>query len=671
MFKYLKYMFMAALVSVAATGCQEDPEDAFSSAPTAPELVNNGKILMTQNTMSEDITWAWTSARFFSGEVNYTLYMVYEENEPVAIGTSKTNSLTVSKENFRTQLASLSYLPKNDTYTVNFYVNASDGNDSANSEKQMVSVYAYGDAVSAVATAAAEEIVLDKSTPSAEVVLLSWDAARLNYNETITYNVLLSYNGGESQVVASGLSTTSCSTTVDALNELAVTAGAPEEAASDIDFTVMAYSESYPNGVPSEKVTIKITTYLAIFPDLLYLPGNYQGTTDETKWKPATALTIKQSSSVKGLYEAFVDLTNPNEGDTEFKFCIIPDWGGDFGMESIEEATGKNGTVYYQGTLGKKNVKVASGFYYISVNKKFNTLQMVPVKSMGIIGDATPKGWDAETPMTYDAESNSYSVVINLTEGKEFKFRLNDNWDFSIGNDGTFAGKNFVMNQPTGEYKAVVKLDSHPFKVNVLSTSFPTEEYIYVPGNHVKDWNPELAPALKTSALDGVYEGFTYLNSEFKFTKYRNWIDGEYKSTDFDEFPEGFASATSNTNITCATAGHYYLKVDVMNRKLTADAIKDWGIIGSATPKGWDDETELTYNASEECWEGVVELVAGELKFRANHDSNWTYNFGGSIDNLTQGGADMAVDEAGTYEVKLYLSRSKSENIYCTLTLLK
>ena len=74
MFKYLKYMFMAALVSVAATGCQEDPEDAFSSAPTAPELVNNGKILMTQNTMSEDITWAWTSARFFSGEELHALH---------------------------------------------------------------------------------------------------------------------------------------------------------------------------------------------------------------------------------------------------------------------------------------------------------------------------------------------------------------------------------------------------------------------------------------------------------------------------------------------------------------------------------------------------------------------------------------------------------------------
>ena len=45
MIKYLKYMFVAAILMVAATGCQEDPEDAFSTAPKAPELVSNGSIL--------------------------------------------------------------------------------------------------------------------------------------------------------------------------------------------------------------------------------------------------------------------------------------------------------------------------------------------------------------------------------------------------------------------------------------------------------------------------------------------------------------------------------------------------------------------------------------------------------------------------------------------------
>ena len=64
MIKYLKYMFVAAILMVAATGCQEDPEDAFSTAPKAPELVSNGSILMTRNTMSEIVKFAWSKARF-------------------------------------------------------------------------------------------------------------------------------------------------------------------------------------------------------------------------------------------------------------------------------------------------------------------------------------------------------------------------------------------------------------------------------------------------------------------------------------------------------------------------------------------------------------------------------------------------------------------------------
>ena len=54
MIKHLKYMFMAAIVMIAATGCQEDIEDTFSTEPAAPELVNNGTILMNQGDCKDD-----------------------------------------------------------------------------------------------------------------------------------------------------------------------------------------------------------------------------------------------------------------------------------------------------------------------------------------------------------------------------------------------------------------------------------------------------------------------------------------------------------------------------------------------------------------------------------------------------------------------------------------
>ncbi len=660
MLKYLKYMFMAAIVSVAATGCQEDAEDAFSTAPTAPELVNNGKILMTQNTMSEDITWAWTAARFFEGNVSYTVYMQYGEESPVAVGTSASQSLTVSKESFRSQLAGLSYLPKNDSYSVSFYVNASDGVTSVDSEKQSVTIYAYGDAVSAVATALIPEIVLDVNDPMGELKLLEWEPARLNYNEAIKYNVTIAYNGGEAKSVATDLTTTVCTTTVDALNELAVAAGAPEAAASDLELTVIAYSDSYPDGVPSAPVKMNITTYVATYPDCYYLPGSYQG------WNPASAKTLPQSSTQKGLFEGFVDLTTEDGSDVEFKFSPVPAWEGDFGSDDFAVSTDKGFAVGSGNSVGSTNIKVPSGFYRISLNKKLNKLEMQQVLTLGIIGSATPTEWASETKMDYDAATNSFSTTLTLTEGGEFKFRLNDNWDYAIGDGGDFSAGNYTMDKPTGEYKVVLNVASHPYKLQIISTAFPTEEFIYVPGNH-QGWSPATAAALKTATFDGIYTGYSYMDGEFKFTKIRDWKENlEYNTDHFSTYNGAVEKgAKQGGNMNCTQPGFYQIVANVMDATLTFTEAS-WGIIGPAQSGGWDDDTNMTYNKEEDCWEATLELAADELKFRANDD--WPINVGGSIDDLTEGGANIKVAEAGTYEVKLYLSRTTTDKMYCTLT---
>ena len=102
MIKYLKYLFMAAITMVAATGCQEEMEDAFSTAPVAPTLTSNGSILLTQNTMTESVKWAWTAARYTTGTVEYALYAQYEEATPVQIGTTTDLTLSMSKADFHT-----------------------------------------------------------------------------------------------------------------------------------------------------------------------------------------------------------------------------------------------------------------------------------------------------------------------------------------------------------------------------------------------------------------------------------------------------------------------------------------------------------------------------------------------------------------------------------------
>lgn len=650
MIKYLKYMFVVAIVMIAATGCQEDWEDTFSKEPTAPELVNNGMILMTKNTMSESITWAWSAARFMQGEVSYALYTQYGTGAAVQVGTAtKDLSLTMTKTDFHTLLEGISGIPENNSFDLAFYVVASDANGKYESAKQTMKVYAYGDAVSAVVAASVPELVLDINDPAGEVQLLSWEAARLTYNEAVTYAVSVSYDGGEAIEVAKDLTGTTCTKTVDEWNELIVATGAPEAKPAEVQFTVTAYSETYPDGVPSAPLAVTVTTYKATYPAYIQLTG--------------TDKKLPQSTLTKGLFECFVNLAS----DTNFKL-LDPDSAAELGSDDAEATTDDKGNKVINGTIGGNTaISLSAGTYRISASMKFNTLQIVKVESLGLIGSATVGGWDKETPLEYDGVANTYSVVTTLTKDGEYKPRANDNWGYAIDADGIFkdGGDNFKFEGETGEYKVVVDVNKHPFAVKVLSTAFPTEEFIYIPGNH-QDWSPEAAQALRTSDFDGVYKGFSNLNGDFKFTKQRAWGSSgdEYNSNDFSTYEGGLAPSTDGSNINMPTAGFYYIVADVMNAKLTATATT-WGIIGDATAGGWDSDQNMTWDSDKKCWTATLTLTDGTMKFRAN--GGWDINVGGKIDDLSFGGDNMTV-QAGTYDIELYLERTASNAMYCTMT---
>ena len=220
-----------------------------------------------------------------------------------------------------------------------------------------------------------------------------------------------------------------------------------------------------------------------------------------------------------------------------------------------------------------------------------------------------------------------------------------------------------------GSFKVVVEGDAKFIKMtlNMMEYTYKIEklnfaEFIYVPGNH-QGWAPDKAPALQSPAFDGVYVGYTYLNGNFKFTKERNW-NAEYNFNDFATKDEIFFN-NDGSNINISEEGFYQIKADVASSNLSAVKTR-WGIIGPAQAGGWDTDTDMTWNAADESWTATVELAADEFKFRAN--DAWAINVGGSLDNLTQDGGNIKVAEAGTYEVKLFLTRSASDKMYCTLT---
>lgn len=223
------------------------------------------------------------------------------------------------------------------------------------------------------------------------------------------------------------------------------------------------------------------------------------------------------------------------------------------------------------------------------------------------------------------------------------------------------GGKAYKQSAEDGAKFYSISINMMDYKMTVTPLSFA--EFVYVPGNH-QGWSPESAPALRSPNFDGVYTGFVNLNGDFKFTKQRNWNNGEYNYNDFLTYADNFkAGEGSNIN---STEGLFYLEANAATKDLKATPITKVGVVGALN--NWGDgqpDVLLAYNAAEGCYEGQVELDGGEFKFRFNE--SWTLNLGGTTDNLTQGGANLTV-AAGTYTVKLYLSRASNENIYCTIT---
>lgn len=77
----------------------------------------------------------------------------------------------------------------------------------------------------------------------------------------------------------------------------------------------------------------------------------------------------------------------------------------------------------------------------------------------------------------------------------------------------------------------------------------------------------------------------------------------------------------------------------------------NWGIIGSATPTGWDSDTNLDYDLTTKKYSTTLNMVVGEFKFRL--DDAWTTNYGDDGNNLTlePGGANIPITVAGSYTI--------------------
>jgi hypothetical protein len=203
---------------------------------------------------------------------------------------------------------------------------------------------------------------------------------------------------------------------VEELNDALLAKGLPFDVAAEVQFRVKASINLSLAPIVGEPTALSVTPYDAtVALPVMYVPGDYQG------WNPENAMTVLYSENFDNKFKGFVHIIG---GSREFKLTEGPNWDvnyGDTGADNSLEADGDNIKVDEDGT------------YELNVDLDAKTYTISEAKNWGIVGDATPGGWDADTPFNaFDAATNSLKINTDLSEG-EMKFRANNDWAFNFG----------------------------------------------------------------------------------------------------------------------------------------------------------------------------------------------------------------------------------------------
>ena len=216
----------------------------------------------------------------------------------------------------------------------------------------------------------------------------------------------------------------------------------------------------------------------------------------------------------------------------------------------------------------------------------------------------------------------------------------------------------------------IAKAGKYKLTINMMDYTYTIEEVKYDPFIYfigaTDGWtNAEQKLAL-VDANTGTYTGFLYCadpnnwGNQFKFQRVAGSWDNEINAGAFNTFDGAATNENGNIGVN-AGEGVYYFDVNLANGTIKATKVETMGIIGGFN--NWGGDAAMTWNAEEYCFEATnVGVTADGWKFRVN--GGWDINLGGSLNNLTAGGDNIAV--AGN-TIKLYPTRKTSDNIYCTV----
>ena len=126
-------------------------------------------------------------------------------------------------------------------------------------------------------------------------------------------------------------------------------------------------------------------------------------------------------------------------------------------------------------------------------------------------------------------------------------------------------------------------------------------------------------------------------------------IGGNMNPTDF-----GVNGGWGGLRTTKNLVNQFSVDINDLNSSLGTQS--DWGLVGNATPNGWDGPDLEMYQTGSNQFAVYADLTAGEMKFRYNEDWGQNYGDNGADGTLDGGGSNIPIASAGTYYITMDLN---------------
>ena len=472
----------------------------------------------------------------------------------------------------------------------------------------------------------------------------------------------------------------------------------------DIDATVNMWLT---NGGTTVKTATSGVFQIKVIPQAPQISENYYIVGGPNDWAgSAASKQLKFTHSGKDVYEdpVFTVVFNAPDGDCWFAIgddeaCDAiannNDWSKLFGTKKGNGNTDPEGVLdrrYNLSDDGSFCVPAGNKLIKVTINMMDYTYKIEGLNiadSYYLIGG--PGNWDNSKNQKFSHSDKSvfddpvFTYVFPSTGG-EMWFAFGDEEAIDAVGDNVWNklfGTKGDSKDLSGSFDRRYNLDGdhsfcvdgsakfYRFQVNMMTMTYEITplnfaEYFYEIGNE-SGWST--SHPLFGANSDGKYQGYYWLNGEFKFKPNAdNWDDDL-------EYVDGTTTGGTLTdgggpNCPDPGAGFYQIDLDVAAMSYSLTKVETISIIGTVNGS-WDTDTDLTYNAETGAWEVTAALKAGAMKFRMNHD--WAISWGGAngdpkaYDNLTQNnGKDLDLAEDGTYKIELYIAYEGNNKVVIT-----